>query len=88
MNENKVTAEEFYWEAYEKADKGLSGNLLVDSIIKIMQDYANLKKSEWCKEQREICADKMTMMVYEDVIIGVDMDSIRNAPEPNERRGE
>lgn len=77
-----MTAEEYlndqhvYFEALK--DKGV-----LRVVHSIMNEYANLKKSEWCKEQREICAEKYKTLTYDSTSVwAMTVIAIRNAPEP------
>jgi len=57
--------------------------LTYGDIIELMDEYANLKKSEWCKEQREICAEKYKTLTYDSTSVwAMTVIAIRNAPEP------
>ena len=61
-----MTAKEFIFNKFPDIktavlELGLAINVLTDDeLLETMEQYALSKKSEWCKEQREICARSIT----------------------------
>lgn len=64
--------------------------LTFEETVKLMSGFANLKKSEWCKEQREKCAKGLKKTIYGRTInaflnpdeVEIIKNNILNAKEP------